>query len=111
MNETANKKESFSDLINSNIPVLVDFSAEWCGPCKMMKPILEELHEKMGDDLRIIKVDIDRSPQAASFYNVNSVPTLILFRKGNILWRQAGVVPVVSLQKIINHFIPQNNAR
>ena len=111
MNETANKKESFRDLVNSDIPVLVDFSAEWCGPCKMMKPILEELHEKMGDDLRIIKVDIDRSPQAASFYNVSSVPTLILFHKGNILWRQAGVVPAVSLQKIINHFILQNNAK
>ena len=111
MNATSNKKETFNDLINSDTPVLVDFSAEWCGPCKMMKPVLEELHEKTGNDVRIIKVDIDRSPQAATFYNVTSVPTLMLFYKGNILWRQAGVVPAVSLQKIINHFIQQNNAR
>ena len=105
MNETTNKTESFQDLINGEKPVLVDFFAEWCGPCKMMKPILEELHEKVGDDIRIIKVDIDRSPQASAFYNVNSVPTLMLFQKGNILWRQAGVVPAPSLQKIITQFI------
>lgn len=111
MTETSNRKETFHDLINSDMPVLVDFSAEWCGPCKMMRPVLEELHEKMGDYVRIIKVDIDKSPQAAGFYNVNSVPTLILFHKGNILWRQAGVMPAVSLQKIITHLIPQNNAR
>ena len=105
MNETTNKKETFSDLINGDKPVLVDFTAEWCGPCKMMKPVLEELHQKMGDEIRIIKVDIDQSPQASAFYNVNSVPTLILFQKGNILWRQSGVVPAPSLQKIINQFI------
>jgi thioredoxin 1 len=105
MNETTNKKETFSDLINGDKPVLVDFTAEWCGPCKMMKPVLEELHQKMGDEVRIIKIDIDQSPQASAFYNVNSVPTLILFQKGNILWRQSGVIPAPSLQKIINQFI------
>ena len=110
MNETENKAETFADLINGEKPVLVDFTAEWCGPCKMMKPVLEELHEKMGNEIRIIKVDIDRSPQASAFYNVNSVPTLILFQKGNILWRQSGVIPATPLQKIINQFISPNNA-
>lgn len=105
MNPTANKTETFGDIISSDKPVLVDFSAEWCGPCKMMKPVLEELHSKMGDAVRILKVDIDKSPQVSTVYNVTSVPTLILFQKGNILWRQSGVVPAVSLQKIINNFI------
>lgn len=105
MNETTNKKETFSDLINGERPVLVDFTAEWCGPCKMMKPVLEELRQRMGNEIRIIKVDIDQSPQAAVSYNVNSVPTLILFQKGNILWRQSGVIAAPSLQKIINQFI------
>ena len=105
MDETTTKHETFSSIINGDKPVLVDFTAVWCGPCKMMKPVLEELHQKMGDEIRIIKVDIDQSPQAAAFYNVNSVPTLILFQKGNILWRQSGVMPASSLQKIINQFI------
>ena len=110
MKTTTNKTETFSDIIRGDKPVLVDFFAEWCGPCKMMKPILEELHEKMGHDLRIIKVDIDKSPMASSVYNVTSVPTLMLFQKGNVLWRQPGVVPAVSLQKIINQVISPNNA-
>lgn len=105
MNPTINKTETFGEIINGEKPVLVDFFAEWCGPCKMMKPVLEELHQKMGNDIRIIKVDIDKSPAASSAYNVTSVPTLILFHKGKILWRQPGVVPAVSLQKIINQFI------
>lgn len=105
MDPTANKTETFNDLIQGETPVLVDFSAEWCQPCKLMKPILTELHEKMGNEIRIIKVDIDQSPAASSFYNVTSVPTLMLFQKGKILWRQSGVVPALSLQKIINQFI------
>lgn len=110
MNTTTNKTETFSDIIQGDVPVLVDFSAEWCQPCKLMKPILKELHEKMGNEIRIIKVDIDQSPAASSVYNVNSVPTLMLFKQGNILWRQAGVVPAVSLQKIITQFISPKNA-
>jgi thioredoxin 1 len=111
MGHTTNNTETFNDLIQGETPVLVDFSAEWCQPCKLMKPILEELHERMGDEIRIIKVDIDQSPAASSFYNVTSVPTLMLFQKGKILWRQPGVVPAISLQKIINQFISQHNAR
>jgi thioredoxin 1 len=105
-----NKAETFGDIINGEKPVLVDFSAEWCGPCKMMKPVLQELHDKMGDAVRIIKVDIDQSPAASAMYNVNSVPTLILFQKGNILWRQSGVLPFASLQKIISHFTKNQHA-
>lgn len=105
MNETMNKSESFQEIIEGSRPVLVDFFAEWCGPCKLMKPILHELHEKMGDDVRILKVDVDKSPEASTFYNITGVPTLMLFKNGEIVWRQAGVVPAVSLQKIINQFI------
>ena len=111
MNPTRNKAETFNDIIHGDKPVLVDFFAEWCQPCQLMKPILEELRERMGNEIRIIKVDIDQSPEASSFYNVTSVPTLMLFQKGNILWRQPGIVPALSLQKIITQFISQNNVK
>ncbi|MCX8021039.1 MAG: thioredoxin family protein, partial [Chitinophagaceae bacterium] len=76
-----------------------------CGPCRMMKPILKELYEMMGQRLRIIKVDVDQSPEAANAYQVHSVPTLILFQKGRILWRQSGVVPAATLKKIVETHI------
>jgi thioredoxin 1 len=100
--DTKNKKESFAEIINGATPVLVDFTAAWCGPCKMMKPVLEELHQRMGEKLRILKIDIDQSPAAANAYNVQSVPTLLLFKKGKQLWRQSGVMQAVSLEKIIS---------
>ena len=111
MNPTTNKAETFNEIIHGDKPVLVDFFAEWCQPCQLVKPILEELRDRMGDEIRIIKVDIDQSPAAASLYNVTSVPTLMLFQKGNVLWRQPGIVPAISLQKIITQFTSQNNVK
>jgi thioredoxin 1 len=93
---------SFQELINGDIPVLVDFSAEWCGPCKMMAPILKDLKAEVNDAVKVIKIDVDKSPQAASVYQIQGVPTLILFQKGQILWRKSGVTSAKELVKIIN---------
>lgn len=93
--------KTFSDMINSDTPVLVDFSAEWCGPCKMMAPILSDVKKAIGDKASIIKVDVDRNRSAADQYSISGVPTLILFKNGRILWRQSGVVPAHHLKQVI----------
>ncbi|MDP4264595.1 MAG: thioredoxin [Bacteroidota bacterium] len=105
METTTNKRESFGEIINGTTPVLVDFSAEWCGPCKMMKPILEELHRKMGSKVRILKIDVDQSPAIAETLQIHSVPTLMLFQQGKSLWRQSGVLQAAQLEKIILQYI------
>ena len=94
----------FMQLINSNIPVLVDFYADWCGPCKIMSPILKEVASKIGDKANIIKVDVDKNPYAAAQYQVQGVPTLILFKNGEIKWRQSGVIAAPHLEQIIRNF-------
>lgn len=96
------KKQSFSELIKDKTPVLVDFYADWCGPCKMMTPIIKEFKKKVGDRINVIKVDVDRNTAVAAKYNIRGVPTLILFKNGKILWRQSGVIQSHQLQSIIN---------
>jgi len=97
-------KPSFSELIQGETPVLVDFYADWCGPCKMMSPILQDFARAQGEKVRVIKIDIDRNPDSASVYQVSAVPTLLLFHKGKVVWRKSGVVSSSELIKVVNPY-------
>lgn len=91
----------FAELLKSTEPVLVDFSAEWCGPCMQLKPILEQVKSKVGVNAKIIKIDVDKNRSLAEKFQIRSVPTLILFKDGKSVWRQSGVVPASTLEGII----------
>jgi thioredoxin 1 len=95
---------TFKEVIQSEKPVLVDFFAEWCGPCKMMGPVLKDVKQEVGDAVTIIKVDVDKNQQAAMEYQVQGVPTLILFKNGQPQWRQSGVVPKSGLMSVLKKF-------
>jgi thioredoxin 1 len=95
---------NFSEIINQDKPVLVDFFAEWCGPCKMMSPILKEVKSAFGDKISIIKIDVDKNQPLAAKYQVRGVPTLILYKSGKQVWRQSGAVQKNELVTIINNF-------
>lgn len=94
-------KGNFDAIIQSDIPVLVDFYAEWCQPCKVQSPVLQEVARELSGKVRIIKIDVDRNPQVASRFRIQGVPTLALFRNGNLLWRQSGVTPKSTLVSVV----------
>ena len=98
-------KNKFNEIIQGEKPVLVDFYADWCVPCKVMAPILSQLKNNMKDSLTIIKVDVDKNPQAANAFQVQGIPTLILFKNGEIKCRQSGVVDIGQLQGVVQQYI------
>jgi len=102
------KNPPFSELIRGKTPVLVDFYADWCAPCRMMPPILKDLKKRFGDKLNIIKIDTEKNPDIAIKYNVRGIPNLILFKKGKVIWQQAGVVQADQLEHTIRGKLAQN---
>ncbi len=96
---------SFEAHIQGNKPVVVDFSAEWCGPCKLMEPVLHQVKGQVGERATILKMDIDKYPDSVSLYNIRAVPTLIIFKGGEILWRKSGVIPAHEILQHLNMHI------
>jgi thioredoxin 1 len=98
------KSNAFAEIIRGETPVLVDFYATWCGPCKTMSPILQDFAKQMGDRVRVLKIDVDKNQAVANKYKVQSIPTLIIFKNGEIKWRQTGVVQKKVLEEMVNQF-------
>lgn len=96
---------TFSELISGEKPILIDFSAEWCGPCKMMPPILKEVARSVGDKVRILKIDVDKNPAVAEKYQIVSVPTLMVFKNGEAVFRQSGVLQAPQIIDILNRIV------
>lgn len=96
-------KSSFSKIIATEVPVLIDFYADWCAPCKALAPILKEVKNEMGDQVKIVKVDVDKNPILAQKYQIRGVPTMMLFKNGEIVWRQSGVIPKASILSAIQN--------
>ena len=92
---------AFKDIVTSKTPTLIDFYADWCAPCKMMPPILKEVREKLGDSIRILKIDVDKNSELSSKLQIQGVPTLAIFKEGKMLWRQSGVIPAHQLVPLI----------
>ena len=98
--------ETFSEILNDDKPVLVDFHAEWCGPCKMMAPELKKFADAHKNQVRILKVDIDKNRATAEHFNIQGVPTLILFKKGKLLWRQSGAMNAGQISQLVMSKLP-----
>lgn len=97
--------ENFKQLINQSVPVLVDFSAEWCGPCKQLAPILSQVKQKIGDKATIVKIDVDKNQKLAAQFQIRSVPTLMIFKEGKTVWRQSGVIPAQALENQLKQYM------
>ncbi|RFS17530.1 thioredoxin [Emticicia sp. C21] len=95
---------TFEELIDSETPILIDFFAEWCGPCKVLSPTLQQLAQDEGDNIKIVKIDVDKNPKLASKYKISGVPTLMLFKKSELKWRQSGVLSLPQLKSVVQKF-------
>lgn len=96
---------AFKDIVASKTPTLIDFYADWCGPCKMMPPILKEVREKLGDSVRILKIDVDKNSELSAKLQIQGIPTLAIFKEGKMLWRQSGVIPAHQLVPLIKNYL------